>query len=408
MLAGFFYLFACVFALPLGLITLWFTMLLFTQNPAFITLLIPILLLPLLSSLKTFILIGILTSVIHYSGMWTCDILSMGPLLFVGAMDIISSRGHTKYFLLFFSLFLCITIFFADMLSSFLILILFIIPLLVFLASEQFSLPMFLTPWQKTWLKAFCIVQGAILIDAIQWSMEGLPIQLDVPRVQMDLNTAQFDVDLVYTFVNNSHPDMDKVEGCNDYNCGTHRWKSGNDLLYSLRSAVTNMPWLRKIHLVTAKGDVPTWLTPKMKEKYKIEVVHHEAIFEDHSLLPTYNSRAIEWNLHRIPGLAERFIYSNDDWSANFIRPSFGLFPRLFFLLLLLCCCFAFIVSCCCCCNFVCFISTNTCYNTCRVAAASRTGSFSGPRQSKIFLFIWMGRTTQWRGWRDVLVSGCP
>ena len=29
--------------------------------------------------------------------------------------------------------------------------------------------------------------------------------------------------------------------------------------------------------------------------------------------LPVFNSRAIEINLHRIPGLAEQFVYFNDD-----------------------------------------------------------------------------------------------
>ena len=38
-----------------------------------------------------------------------------------------------------------------------------------------------------------------------------------------------------------------------------------------------------------------------------------EEFFADPSVLPTHNSHAIEAQLHRIPGLAEHFLYSNDD-----------------------------------------------------------------------------------------------
>ena len=40
-------------------------------------------------------------------------------------------------------------------------------------------------------------------------------------------------------------------------------------------------------------------------------VYHHQ--FMDYNCLPTFNSMAIEANLHRIEGLSEYFVYSNDD-----------------------------------------------------------------------------------------------
>ena len=39
----------------------------------------------------------------------------------------------------------------------------------------------------------------------------------------------------------------------------------------------------------------------------------HEMIFANKSHLPTFSSPAIEANIHRIPGLSNRFVYFNDD-----------------------------------------------------------------------------------------------
>jgi len=41
--------------------------------------------------------------------------------------------------------------------------------------------------------------------------------------------------------------------------------------------------------------------------------VTHDEIFVNKSHLPTFSSPAIEAHIHRIPGLANRFIYLNDD-----------------------------------------------------------------------------------------------
>lgn len=43
-------------------------------------------------------------------------------------------------------------------------------------------------------------------------------------------------------------------------------------------------------------------------------ILHKEIIPKN--LLPTFNSTTIEMFLHKIPGLAEHFIYSNDDMIA--------------------------------------------------------------------------------------------
>ena len=81
-------------------------------------------------------------------------------------------------------------------------------------------------------------------------------------------------------------------------------------LKYSMRSVVKFAPWVRKFHLVT-NGQVPYWLDTSSS---RVHLVTHQEIFENASSdLPTFNSNAIEHNLHRIKGLSEKFIYFNDD-----------------------------------------------------------------------------------------------
>ena len=68
------------------------------------------------------------------------------------------------------------------------------------------------------------------------------------------------------------------------------------------------MQFIRTVHLVVSnKEQVPEWL-----DQSKVHVVLHEDIIPK-ELLPTFNSTTIEMFLHKIPGLAEHFIYSNDD-----------------------------------------------------------------------------------------------
>jgi hypothetical protein len=55
---------------------------------------------------------------------------------------------------------------------------------------------------------------------------------------------------------------------------------------------------------------VPEWLDV---DHPKLTVVTHKDIFGDRGKLPTFNSHAIESQLHHIDGLSEHFLYLNDD-----------------------------------------------------------------------------------------------
>jgi hypothetical protein len=88
------------------------------------------------------------------------------------------------------------------------------------------------------------------------------------------------------------------------------RYKNRNELLYAFRSVEKNMPFVRKIYLVT-NGQVPNWY--QNNEFPKVVCVSHEEIFPNQDHIPTFNSNAIEAHIHRIKGLSEIFLYMNDD-----------------------------------------------------------------------------------------------
>ena len=136
-------------------------------------------------------------------------------------------------------------------------------------------------------------------------------------------------VDLVYTWVDGNDEQWrrskaDALAATNDGIVATAandaRFISSDELKYSLRSVEAFLPWVNHIYLVTS-GQSPVWLK---KDHPRITVVHHEDIFRDCSNLPTFNSHAIESQLHRIPGLSEHFIYVNDDvFFGRPLRPEF-------------------------------------------------------------------------------------
>jgi len=81
-------------------------------------------------------------------------------------------------------------------------------------------------------------------------------------------------------------------------------------------------PWIRRIFICT-DSKVPDWLDA---DHPKIRIVRAEEHFRDPSVLPVFNSQAIEAQLQHIPDLSEYFLYSNDD--MFFGRP---LGPDMFF-----------------------------------------------------------------------------
>ncbi len=139
-------------------------------------------------------------------------------------------------------------------------------------------------------------------------------------------------IDVVYTWVDGEDPAWNAQrlaalgvpEAQRAQAAATHtaRFRSHDELRYSLRSLEMFAPWVRRVHIVTA-GQVPCWLDT---DHPRLRLVDHREIFTDPDVLPVFNSHAIESQLHHIPGLAEQYLYLNDD--VFFGRP---VDPSLFF-----------------------------------------------------------------------------
>lgn len=133
------------------------------------------------------------------------------------------------------------------------------------------------------------------------------------------LDDVIFPVDAVYTWVDGEDPDWieskhrteSEISGVEYHGEANHiaRFRSRDELKYSLRSLEMYAPWFRHIYIVTA-GQVPEWLNVGHP---KIKIVDHRDIYPDASYLPTFNSNSIISRLHHIQGLSEHYVYINDD-----------------------------------------------------------------------------------------------
>ena len=91
------------------------------------------------------------------------------------------------------------------------------------------------------------------------------------------------------------------------------RFADSDEIRYCLHAIRRFMPWIRTIHLVT-DNQRPGFLDAETCVRLGVVLVDHATIFRGYEwALPTFNSRTIETMLHRVPGLADRYIYFNDD-----------------------------------------------------------------------------------------------
>lgn len=86
------------------------------------------------------------------------------------------------------------------------------------------------------------------------------------------------------------------------------RYRDWELLRYWFRGVEKFAPWVDTVHFVTW-GHLPEWLNT---EHPRLHIVRHEDYIPG-KYLPTFSSHPIELNLHRIPGLSDRFVYFNDD-----------------------------------------------------------------------------------------------
>lgn len=90
------------------------------------------------------------------------------------------------------------------------------------------------------------------------------------------------------------------------------RYRDMGIMKYWFRAVEAYAPWVNRIHFITW-GHLPDWLNT---DHPKLHIVNHRDYIPE-EYLPTFSSRPIELNMHRIPDLSEHFVYFNDDILLN-------------------------------------------------------------------------------------------
>jgi hypothetical protein len=91
---------------------------------------------------------------------------------------------------------------------------------------------------------------------------------------------------------------------------GEERFFDFETLKYLLRSIELYTPWVHKVFLITDE-QTPEWLETECK---RLVVKSHTDFFKNPNHLPTFNSSAIQMNIHHVPELSEQFILMDDDF----------------------------------------------------------------------------------------------
>lgn len=135
---------------------------------------------------------------------------------------------------------------------------------------------------------------------------------LQLRKKNIAIEEMNYDIDFVVTWVDPSDPkwreEYNRYANIDSKGSVEARYRNWDQFRYWFRSVEKYAPWVRKIYLLTY-GHIPSWLNT---DDEKIVVVQHQD-FIPKRFLPTFNSISIEFNMHRIPGLSERFVYFNDD-----------------------------------------------------------------------------------------------
>lgn len=124
-------------------------------------------------------------------------------------------------------------------------------------------------------------------------------------------------VDMVYSWIDGDNPIV--VEQINywrqkDGGLGSatsaNRFKTMDELRYSLRSVKLYAPWIRNVYIITSHHIIPEWFDKEIGARHGIYFIDDSQLLPE---VPVFNSLAKESVKHLIPGLRERYLYMNDD-----------------------------------------------------------------------------------------------
>ena len=136
------------------------------------------------------------------------------------------------------------------------------------------------------------------------------------------------DIDAVVAWVDGNDPRH--IEKRNKFRHGRRdhveatrntRFDQSGEVYFCIASILKYAPFIRKIWIITddqRPAMIDEFARAGLCSPEKIEIVDHKTILSGYEqYLPTFNSLVIESAMHRIPGLADRFIYFNDDFFLN-------------------------------------------------------------------------------------------
>lgn len=143
-------------------------------------------------------------------------------------------------------------------------------------------------------------------------------------------------IDAVITWVDGADPNhkakldnyLSSIGSARPHSANPARFSSVGEIEYCVVSLLRFAPWIRTIFIV-ADQQQPEFMAKLVGTVYesRVKVIDHSVIFAGYEqYLPTFNSMSISSMLWRIPGIAERFLFLNDDFAL--IRP---IQPSVFF-----------------------------------------------------------------------------
>lgn len=126
------------------------------------------------------------------------------------------------------------------------------------------------------------------------------------------------DIDHVYTWVNSEDDSLTRLRSAHaskevrddfTYRAGAARCADNGELRSSIRNSLTFLPFIKNVYIF-GSGARPDWL-----DDFGDRVIYipQSSVIPD-KLWPTFQSDTVESFIHEIPGLSERYIYSNDDF----------------------------------------------------------------------------------------------
>ena len=184
------------------------------------------------------------------------------------------------------------------------------------ITAEPLAAGSWVAPRRNRWADA---VPAELLAEPVRRSIDGTTRPCLPTLTDRHVFDVDFPIDVVYTWVDGSDPAWAARKAAaqggmdsgtlNEFASNESRFLSRDELRYSLRSLDMYAGWVRHVYLVTDR-QVPAWLDT---DNPRITVVDHRDLFGDRGQLPTFNSHAIESQLHHIPGLSDHYLYLNDD-----------------------------------------------------------------------------------------------